>query len=304
MARIIAAAQYAALAGDLEGNLERHLRFAATAATLGVQLLVFPELSLTGYEIARADELVVNPHSAVLDPLRAIAKESSMTIVAGAPVRFGLNDLHIGEFAFLPDGHVAVYTKRYLHGAEREIFTAGQGGPILHLGRIVLAMAISTDISEPGHAANAAANKASVYAASMLVSATGYELDAARLRGYAKAHAMTVLMANHSAPTEGWAGDCTEGWTSAGRSAIWDEQGSLVVASPDAEEALVLGRRRGRKWEGAVFPLRELMSAQPNPPVNLPVTDEAPVVPLEVNAAKPVAEPVAAPTPDQGSLFG
>ena len=256
MARIIAAAQYAALAGDVAGNIERHLHYASTAATLGVQLLVFPELSLTGYEINRAEELVVNPHSAILDPLKALARESSMTIVAGAPVRFGASDLHIGEFAFLPDGHVAVYTKRYLHGAEKKIFAPGQGGPILHLGRIVLAMAICADVSEPDHAANAAANKASVYAASMMITEAGYAQDAALLRGYAKKHAMTVLMANHAVPTGGW--------VPVGRSAIWNEQGALVAACPDTRESLVLGRRRGRTWEGAVFPIPELNVASVN----------------------------------------
>jgi len=35
--------------GDVAGNLEHHLAYVEDAAREGVQLLVFPELSLTGY---------------------------------------------------------------------------------------------------------------------------------------------------------------------------------------------------------------------------------------------------------------
>lgn len=53
----IAAAQSISVAGDLPGNIARHLDFMASAAEQGVQLLVFPELSLTGYEPERAFDL-------------------------------------------------------------------------------------------------------------------------------------------------------------------------------------------------------------------------------------------------------
>ena len=52
----LAAAQYPAAAADIACNLERHLEFVAQAAEQQVQLLVFPELSLSGYELADAAE--------------------------------------------------------------------------------------------------------------------------------------------------------------------------------------------------------------------------------------------------------
>lgn len=45
-----AAAQSISIAGDVRANLVRHQHFMQAAAEQGVQLLVFPELSLTGYE--------------------------------------------------------------------------------------------------------------------------------------------------------------------------------------------------------------------------------------------------------------
>ncbi len=47
---LIAAAQSCAHPADLPRNLDDHLRLMRIAQARGVRLLVFPELSLTGYE--------------------------------------------------------------------------------------------------------------------------------------------------------------------------------------------------------------------------------------------------------------
>lgn len=57
----LASAQTCAIAGDLSGNIQRHLAFMVAAAEQGVQLLVFAELSLTGYEPALAARLAIAP---------------------------------------------------------------------------------------------------------------------------------------------------------------------------------------------------------------------------------------------------
>jgi hypothetical protein len=146
----------------------------------------------------------------------------------------------------------------------------------------MVAMAICADITHPSHAANAAAHRANVYADSVLLSASAYPAESALLAGYARTHGIAVLMANHSAPTGGY--------IPAGRSAIWDEQGNLIAASPDAEESLVLARRRGRSWEGAVFPLKSPTARVPEPGSTPPTPPES-------------TQPASAPNPDQGHLF-
>lgn len=47
----IGLAQMTPILGDLEANLKRHLQIINTARDQGVELLVFPELSLTGYRL-------------------------------------------------------------------------------------------------------------------------------------------------------------------------------------------------------------------------------------------------------------
>ena len=55
--RAISAAQTCPVKGDVNANLDEHLRLIDLAASEGAQVVVFPELSLTGYEIELASGL-------------------------------------------------------------------------------------------------------------------------------------------------------------------------------------------------------------------------------------------------------
>ena len=46
----LAVAQTCPVGGDVDANLEEHVRLAHIAADKGARLVVFPELSLSGYE--------------------------------------------------------------------------------------------------------------------------------------------------------------------------------------------------------------------------------------------------------------
>lgn len=129
----IAAAQSISIAGDVPGNIARHLAFMRVAAEHGVQLLVFPELSLTGYEPSLAAGLAIAPGDEALAPLREMARELRITAVVGMPIRLGgASEVLIGALVLGPDGSVAVYTKQHLHPGEEAAFAAGQGGPPLN----------------------------------------------------------------------------------------------------------------------------------------------------------------------------
>lgn len=58
---VLVAAQCAVQAGDLAANLALHLDFMRRAAEQGARLIVFPELSLSGYEPALASALASLP---------------------------------------------------------------------------------------------------------------------------------------------------------------------------------------------------------------------------------------------------
>lgn len=247
MSLIIAAAQSKSTPDDISQNVAHHLRFGALAANNDAQLLVFPELSLTGYEPAIARPNAISPASSCLDPLRRFAEEAHMTVVVGAPLLNDEGRLHIAAFAIRPDSSVLTYTKEHLHPGEEQIFTSGIGGPVLVVEDANVALAICADTTHSQHAASAAARGANVYAAGVLITENGYAPDTALLRNYALDHRMAILMANHSCTTGGW--------VSAGKSAIWSENGALVATSRGTEEALVIGTRRNGVWEGIVLPV-------------------------------------------------
>jgi predicted amidohydrolase len=246
----IAAAQSISIAGDLAANISRHQRFLQIAAEQGVQLLVFPELSLTGYERGLAAELAIAPDAEMLQPLRDFAREVGVTSVVGMPIRLSeASPALIGALVFGADGSLGVYSKQHLHPGEEVAFAPGTGGSMLTIGTDTVALAVCADFSHTSHAASAAEQGAALYAAGVLITENGYAPDTALLQGYANTHSMTVLMANH--------GGATGGWESAGRSAIWASDGSLIAAAPGTGNVMVVARREAGEWHGHIVDILE-----------------------------------------------
>jgi len=232
-ARSLAAAQTVPVRGDVEANLAEHLRLARVAAEEGAEVLVFPELSLTGYELDLARDLAFAPEDARLEPLRAAAAEGNTILVVGAPVRLGARQ-HIGAFLLYPDGALELYTKQRL-GAfpssaspdgvvpppEASVFEPGDLDPLVRLGGTTAAVAVCADTGRPEHAERAARRGASSYLASMFFTPPELEQESERLRSYARRHALAVVLAGYGGPSGGLA--------SAGGSSIWSESGELLV---------------------------------------------------------------------------
>src|SRR5476651_2482890 len=242
---IIAAAQLRCAAGDIENNIQRHLQTAEQAALHNVDFLLFPELSLTGYEPQLADQLAITLQDPRLAGLRESAIKHQMTLVCGAPLRSSDADaLYIGAIVFAPDGTLYSYTKQHLHGPEAAIFTAGQGGPLIQVQQHQIGLAICADILSETHPQHAADCGATVYAAGVLISKKSYPLESGMLQRYAEKHRMVVMLANHCAPTGGW--------EPAGQSAIWDESGRLIVTASEGDDALAIARQGESGWLGEI----------------------------------------------------
>jgi predicted amidohydrolase len=242
-APILAAAQCAIRAGAIDTNLSLHLRFMAHARRQGVDLLLFPELSLTGYEPTLAEALAQDLDSPLLTPLRNLAQQAAMTTVLGLPLRLANHTkLVIAAVVFGADGSMSAYTKQHLHPGEERHFSAGTGGDLLSIAGLPVALSVCADFSHPEHAQQAARQGARVYASSVLIGEGGYAHDSSLLQGYAKHHGMAVLMANHGGPTGGWA--------AAGRSAFWDEEGVCVAATAGTGDCLLIVSKTLNGWRG------------------------------------------------------
>ncbi|HUG53495.1 MAG TPA: carbon-nitrogen hydrolase family protein [Vicinamibacteria bacterium] len=232
-ARSVAAAQTIPRRGDVVANVEQHVRLARVAAGEQAPLVVFPELSLTGYELDLAGELAFSPSDPRLEPLVEVASSLAMTLVVGAPVRIE-SRLHIGAFIVLPDGRVDVYTKHHLGAfsdsarcdgvvppAEATFFHPGDRNPLVELGGHTAAVAVCADTGRPSHPLQAAARGARTYLASMFIIPSEFTRESTGLSGYARQHSIAVVLANYGGPSGGLA--------SAGRSAIWSETGDLLA---------------------------------------------------------------------------
>jgi len=246
MAICIAAAQSPSIPGDIEANVAIHLRFVDAARAEGVQLLVFPELSLCGYELPLLRDCVLTPDDARLRAIREAASAAGITVIVGAPVNDGDAALpSIASIAFAPDGTTSIYRKQYLHDGEERYAQAGAiAAHCRELKGHRYAQAICADTSHRVHAAAAAEDGASLYLAGGLISKGGYEADAAKLQSYATDFGMGVLIANHGAPSGGY--------DAAGRSAFWSPGGTLLIQAEGPGNQLVIARNNGQ-WQGSVI---------------------------------------------------
>lgn len=257
--RSIAAAQTVPLPGDVAGNLQQHLLLVRVAAEQQAQVVVFPELSLTGYELELGSALAFSEDDPRLAPLVDAASSHSLTVVAGAPVRIR-SQLHIGAFIVSPDGTVAVYTKHRL-GAfsdsarvdgvvpppEREFFQPGIEDPPVIVGGTTAAVAVCADVGRASHPQQAAARGARTYLASMFVIPSEIDGEIARLQGYAVTHRLAIAMANFGGPSGGLA--------SAGRSAIWSERGALLAQLDACGAGIVTAVETDAGWQASTVML-------------------------------------------------
>ena len=239
----LSVAQSIPLPHDVDRSVAAHVELACLAADRGAQLLVFPELSLTGYDrsLTMRDALDVGDDR--LRPLQAVADTHDLVIVVGAPIASS-DGLHIGTMSFVPGAGVVTYQKEYLHESEEAAFFPGRGGDPLPILDQVVGLAICADLTHPEHAHAAVRRGATIYAASCFLTESGYETDADLLRSYAKDYGIMVIMANYGTPM----GE----WSAAGRSAIWSDDGSLVACAPPTGAALVIAEQSPDGWTGSV----------------------------------------------------
>lgn len=238
----IAVAQSISVRGNLEANIANHKAFVEKAVRHGCQLIVFPELSLTGYELDLVHEFAFRPNDKRFSPLQYLADLHGISIVVGAPIVYEESKLFIAAVAIRPNSQNFIYSKQNLYGKENAIFTTGSGSNIIEVNEKNIALSICADASNPVHAQKSAERSSSIYASGVLVSEQGYQKDTDILKNFASNHSMGVLMANHGGPTGGW--------QSAGKSAIWDDTGQLLVSAEGIGNELLMSTIGQGKWSG------------------------------------------------------
>src|SRR5207247_1554818 len=148
----IGLAQINATVGDIAGNAERIAERIEATRRQGVDVLVFPEMCITGYP---PEDLLLKPSfiDRAIQTTRDLAPlTAGMTVVVGTVDRdFDLYD----AAAVLHDGHwVGVYRKRFLpnYGVfdENRYFMPGTKNPVFVRGATVIGVNVCEDIWYPG----------------------------------------------------------------------------------------------------------------------------------------------------------
>jgi NAD+ synthase (glutamine-hydrolysing) len=148
----LALCQINATVGDIAGNAERVSAGMRAAREAGAELVLFPELVLTGYP---PEDLLLKEHflADAAAALQTLAREAQgIAAVVGFPER--AEDVY-NAAAVLAGGAVhAVYRKVYLpnYGVfdEQRYFQAGAAGAVIDLGAERLGLTVCEDLWEPG----------------------------------------------------------------------------------------------------------------------------------------------------------
>lgn len=238
----VAVAQHPSVKGDIAANIKSHLRFIQAAADAGAELVVFPELSLTGYELELGPKLAMSTDDQRLQPLLSLAKTTGVTAVVGVPLKREGQLPELSSLIISPQG-IRHYSKIWLHPGEDVYFQAGDQHQFLILGAHKVGLAICADTNNASHPRACAEAGAGLYLAGVLIGEGGYPADTANLACYAREHKMLVAMANHNRETGGW--------QPAGKSAIWDETGLLAQADQHSD-CLVVAEALGDQWQARV----------------------------------------------------
>ena len=139
---------------DVTGNLRRLDEQAALAASGGADLLVCPEMFLTGYDIgAEAVQRLAEPaDGASARAVAEIARRHQVAIAWGYPERADDGRVHNAAQLCGPTGEwLGGYRKTHLFGElDRDMFSAGTGDePVFMLHGWHLGLAICYDIEFP-----------------------------------------------------------------------------------------------------------------------------------------------------------
>ena len=142
--------------GDVRSNLKSHLRIIETARNKGAELVVFPELSLTGYTLMDlVPELAIDPSkSPVMNQLRSASRgvdvvfgfmmETSKGIFHNAAAYLsGGQVVHLHRKVFLPTGGMFEEAKFFARGRDIAAFDTRFGRAGVMICRDFLSLASS-----------------------------------------------------------------------------------------------------------------------------------------------------------------
>jgi NAD+ synthase (glutamine-hydrolysing) len=233
----VALAQLNVVVGDLDGNVERIVGAVSDAERAAADLVVFPELAITGYP---PEDLLLRPGfvRAAREAVDEVARACTGTVaLVGAPAF----DRDLANAAFVCSGGEVkgVYRKHFLpnYGVfdEHRYFAAGRELLLLEMGEALVGPTICEDVWQPGPPATDLA----LAGATLIVnlSASPFHVGKAEDREEmlvtrARDNASYIAFCNLVGGQDELVFD--------GHSVVLDDEGEVVARAPGFEEALLV----------------------------------------------------------------
>src|SRR5918999_2652739 len=284
----LALAQMNSVVGDLDGNRDRVLARLAKAREAGADLVLFPELVVTGYP---PEDLLLRPGflraaARTLDEIAAATK--GIAALVGTP---HLDRDLFNACAVCVDGEVRfMYRKHFLpnYGVfdEDRYFQSGRDLVLLRAGDALIGPTVCEDVWQPGPPATdlalAGAHLVANISASPFHLGKGVEREQ-MLATRARDNSCWIAYVNAVGAQDELVFD--------GHSIVLDEEGTIVARAPAFEEALMVvdidpSTAVARRLRDA---RRRALARSQTPVADPPVIE----VPVRADERRPVEPPVA-----------
>lgn len=213
---VVAVAQPQTTAYDVVANAAQH---AGAVRAAQARVVVFPELSLTGYEL---DAPAIANDDQRLAPIVEACAETGTIALVGAPVRDTTGSEHIAMLAVDGNGSRVAYRKVYVDESEGR-FSPGYGPRVLVVDGWRLGLAICRDTRFAEHDAGTAALGMDVYIAAVVDHAGDAHVPVERAQRVIAAHRVWVATASFAGSTGGGFDQA------AGGSTVWGPDGKPLA---------------------------------------------------------------------------
>lgn len=227
----ICVAQTKPIKGNVQANIDDHKKMISLAIAEKAVIIIFPELSLTGYEPTLAKELATDKDDRRLDDFQVLSNTDNIIIGVGMPTKANAG-ICITMIIFQPNKERLAYSKKYLHADEEPWFVSGENFSCLKVNNANIGLAICYELSVPQHAEDAYKGGAEIYIASVAKTASGVEKSFQTLPEIAMKYGMTVLFSNSVGPSDDF--------ISAGNSAAWNNKGQLIGMLDNTESGILI----------------------------------------------------------------
>lgn len=224
-------AQFNESNGEVEESLTRHERFIKEAVEIRADLLVFPELSLTGYEPELSDKLAFRKDDRRLEHFQSLSSELHLILCVGVPIAIK-SGIQICMMICRPEQPPVYYAKSLLHPDEYPFFVAGNEDFFFAFEDEIISPAICFESFQESHLHKVSNRNTTMYLSSVAKHKKGVKQALPFFAEYSHSAQCVSLMCNSVGSNSEFA--C------AGTSSIWNKNGELVAQLNEMDEGLVL----------------------------------------------------------------